>query len=524
MSTINRRGVFGAAAKTAVGASALVVGLATVAAVPALQASAASPPSPPFGQCPAIGSAPSCEILLVVNSDGTVSVQGDSSVGPFDGSDDTLVGIVNDSNAAVTAVTVSGPASDLSGFDGDGICSGDYGSWNGSSGCPYGPTGYEGPKTSFVTSPSLPDSAEVDFTGGLARGGTAYFSLEGALTSAQLTARQGPLVGRYVALGDSYSSGEGDPPFISGTDTTANQCHRATKAYGPQIEAEQKIPNTEFTFQACSGAVMADFVANLLGGSGQYTDGAQLDAIAPAGQPSISTGLVTLSIGGNDAGFPFVLRACVTGTGSGGSPSNCSDSIKSHLAAGTSLLANGGTILLNTKDNSFRSCGSICVKVWSLIDKNLPGAQYQVVTVRSLSGLYAQIHQRAPQAKIRILLYPHLFPASPPAKCTVGSYTATVGSFHRTFDYTLDQTEMTEINSAGDTLDATIAQAVAAAKAKGIDIQAVDARPDFEAHEICGSSPWLNALILNGTNPSAFSFHPNSSGQDDFAKLIEGSL
>jgi hypothetical protein len=173
-------------------ASAVAVG-ASLAAASAVPAGAATTPTPPFTECPAIGSSPSCEILLVVNADNTVSVLGDPSVGPYDGSDDTLVGIINDSAAAVKAVTVSGPGSDLSGFDGDGICSGDYGTWTGSSGCPYGPTGYEGPGTSFVTDPSLPDSAEVDFTGGLAPGKTAYFSLEGALTSAELTAREGPL-------------------------------------------------------------------------------------------------------------------------------------------------------------------------------------------------------------------------------------------------------------------------------------------------------------------------------------------
>ena len=114
-------------------------GLATswgLAIVPAVTASAASQPSPPFTQCPAIGDSPSCEILLVVNPDNTVSVLGDPAVGPFDGDDDTLVGIVNDSAVAVSAVTVSGPGSGLSLFDGDGICSGDYGTWNGSSGCP----------------------------------------------------------------------------------------------------------------------------------------------------------------------------------------------------------------------------------------------------------------------------------------------------------------------------------------------------------------------------------------------------
>lgn len=176
----------------AIGASALMIG-SGLAVAPAVLAATATAPAPPFTECPAIGASPSCEILLVVNADGTVSVEGDPSVGPYDGSDDTLVGIINNSSAGVKAVTVSGPGSDLSGFDGDGICSGDYGSWNGSSGCPYGPTGYEGPGTSFVTDPSLPDSAEVDFTSGLAPGKSAYFSLEGALTSAKLTAREGPL-------------------------------------------------------------------------------------------------------------------------------------------------------------------------------------------------------------------------------------------------------------------------------------------------------------------------------------------
>lgn len=152
-------------------------------------ASAASGPSTPYNQCPAVGAAPSCGILLVVNPDNSVSVLQDPAVGPYDGGDDTLVGIVNNSTSPVPAVTVSGPGSYLAGFDGDGLCS--Y------AGCSNGPTGYEGPGTSFVTNPSNPDSAEVDFggttTAGLAPGATAYFSLEGALTSAQLTVREGHL-------------------------------------------------------------------------------------------------------------------------------------------------------------------------------------------------------------------------------------------------------------------------------------------------------------------------------------------
>ena len=125
---------------------------------------------------------------------------GDPAVGPYDGADDTLVGAQNESSGVVPAITVTGPGTGLSLFDGDGLCS------YGVSGCPFGPTGYEGPGTSFVTEPSLPDSAEIDFAGaGLAPGHGAYFSLEGALTSAALTAHQGPLGCPTTAASSSLS-------------------------------------------------------------------------------------------------------------------------------------------------------------------------------------------------------------------------------------------------------------------------------------------------------------------------------
>ena len=130
---------------------------------------------------------PSCGIQLQVNADNSVTVAIDPSVGAYDGADDTLIGIINTSATPVSAVTVTGPGSDLSGFDGDGLCA--Y------LGCQNGPTGYEGPGTSLVTSPTVPDSAEIDFTTALAPGATAYFSLEGALQYAQLTARKGTLTG-----------------------------------------------------------------------------------------------------------------------------------------------------------------------------------------------------------------------------------------------------------------------------------------------------------------------------------------
>ena len=297
---------------------ALCVGAATAVTLVGVMtgnASAAGPVTAPFTECPKVGAAPSCDILLVVNSDQSISVLGDSSVGPYDGSDDTMVGIVNNSKVAINAVTVSGANSDLAGFDGDGICTYAAGGSNGSgfTGDSYctsqqkaggDPGDYAGPGTSFTLDPASQDDVEVDFAGnGLAAGNSTYFSLEGALTAAVVKARKGGLNLGYIALGDSYSSGEGaidssgNVTFDAGTDTSSDKCHRSAPAYAHQLQAALKV--SDFTFAACSGALLADFVAKV-GKAGQWTEGPQLNKIAAEGKTNPGTGLVTLSVGGNE--------------------------------------------------------------------------------------------------------------------------------------------------------------------------------------------------------------------------------
>lgn len=156
---------------------AIPLGLLTTAA-PA-HALAPTPPTAPFTQCPAIGLDTSCALLLVVNPDGTVNAYSDPSQGPFDGIEDTLVGVQNNAAVSLPSLTLSGPGA--FGFDGDGICSGYPGT---PTGCPFGPTGYEGPNTN-LTAIDL-DNGTVDFTGGLAPGGSAYFSLEEIITASNI--------------------------------------------------------------------------------------------------------------------------------------------------------------------------------------------------------------------------------------------------------------------------------------------------------------------------------------------------
>ncbi|MGH9404703.1 MAG: PEP-CTERM sorting domain-containing protein [Terriglobia bacterium] len=140
----------------------------------------AVPAVPP---CPAIGAANGCDVVITLNSDGTatVNVTGQTA---YDGVEDQLVGVVNNSGTTVSAIMLTASASaDITGFDGDGAWSG--GCYQGlSSGNIYGchgnlsgVAGYEGPKATFsgVTATGL----TVNFNTALANGDTSYFSLEG---------------------------------------------------------------------------------------------------------------------------------------------------------------------------------------------------------------------------------------------------------------------------------------------------------------------------------------------------------
>jgi PEP-CTERM motif len=131
--------------------------------------------------CPAIGYASGCNIIITFGAGGSIStVLGDPNA--YDGLEDQLVGVVNNSGSTLSSISLTG--SDIFGFDGDGagepgvFCTVDL--TGGTHGClaggTFGPSGYEGPNTSFTVTDF--DNGKVNFTGGLASGSTAWFSLE----------------------------------------------------------------------------------------------------------------------------------------------------------------------------------------------------------------------------------------------------------------------------------------------------------------------------------------------------------
>ena len=127
--------------------------------VTAPKASAAS-----FGPCPSSTLASTsaaytangglCNVVITFNADGSISTV-ISNPSPYDGAEDTLVGVINNTASAITSFTLtgSGASPDLFGFDGDGACSGQYvalvpcGAFRPST--PSGANDYAGPGVSF---------------------------------------------------------------------------------------------------------------------------------------------------------------------------------------------------------------------------------------------------------------------------------------------------------------------------------------------------------------------------------------
>ncbi|MFD5146205.1 SGNH/GDSL hydrolase family protein [Streptomyces sp. NPDC058401] len=169
-----------------------------------------------------------------------------------------------------------------------------------------------------------------------------------ALASALLLAAGAALLGAgqataaadfgYVALGDSYSSGVGAGNY----DSASGNCKRTTRAY-PALWAAAHAPQT-FSFAACSGARTGDVM------SGQLTP---LNA---------GTDLVSITIGGNDAGFSDVMTTCVL--------------------------------------QSEATCVSRVNQAKAYVDSTLPG---------QLDQVYNAIHSRSPSARVVVLGYPRFY-------------------------------------------------------------------------------------------------------------------
>ena len=177
---------------------------------------------------------------------------------------------------------------------------------------------------------------------------------------------------RYVALGDSYASGTG-----AGDYGPSGSCERSANAY-PEQWAGQHAP-ASFVSVACSGATTSDVL------SGQL---AALNA---------GTTLVSIMIGGNDAGFSSVMETCVLEWDS--------------------------------------ACTSAVSSAEAFIAGTLPGR---------LDATLQAIRAHAPSARVVVVGYPDLYDLSQSAGC--------LG---------LSTTKRTALNQGADALDGALSAAAA---------------------------------------------------------------
>ncbi len=143
----------------------------------------------------------------------------------------------------------------------------------------------------------------------------------------------------YVALGDSYAAGLGSPG-------ATGWCGRSPQSYPQQWVARR--PVRSFAFVACNGATTVDLRAYQL---------SALDA---------GTDLVSVTIGGNDAGFAPTVGSCLV-----------------------------------TDD---RTCADAVGVARAVIRHVLPAR---------LDATYRAIRDRSPAARVVVLGYPRLFERGP---------------------------------------------------------------------------------------------------------------
>lgn len=238
----------------------------------------------------------------------------------------------------------------------------------------------------------------------------------------------------YVALGDSYSSGTGVPPYLSGTATGKDGCNRSALAWPFRVALDLGFYGRFFSFHACSGAL----VQSLTESNKNNHEPPQEHWLGS------STKLVTVTWGGDNADFPKVMTTCV---------------LQLHCQLFWQFAVNRA------------------------IDKMGRTGPADPI---SLSRLYERIAHNAPNARIIVMGYPRFFPSKVPLACQIGS------------GLRLDHNTMVWINNEIKSMENTISGAVATARRhipNGINY--VQGSYDaFAGHELCTADPYYNTLSL----------------------------
>ncbi len=294
----------------------------------------------------------------------------------------------------------------------------------------------------------------------------------------------------YLALGDSYSSGEGDTQkdsygkkyYRALTDTLDERCHLSTRSYPYLLAKGMNLAiNSQWNSIACSGATAWDVKEQgsqvylgqndrLKSRDVQSLKVEALNEFIPGRQKQIEfvkkyrPKVITLTMGGNDVDFGNKIQKCVQGAG---------------------------------------TCDYATIKRGGLKGEIL--GQYD-----NLKSLYEELYKASgSQAKIYVLGYPNFVNDSSNAVCY-----ANVGG--------LNTDERVMAKNSVSFFNSVIEQAVKAAGIKYIDIE-----DSLIGHRLCDAGDKHVTGISDLTDLShnrQESFHPNAAGHADIATTIKQKI
>ena len=293
------------------------------------------------------------------------------------------------------------------------------------------------------------------------------------------------ITGSYVALGDSYSAGEGLRPFNAFTSSDivhgGNGCHRSSNAY-PQL-LRFSPPSPAVRFVACSGAVTFDIHHEFKKRSGEtgVTVGPQVDDDVNRG-----VGLVTISIGGNDVVFSRVVVHCFLHT-------DCLN--KTFRSPPDSPKRN----LYFPHDQDLASWATDALRI----------------VQQRATNLYPQLRRHYPNARIVVVGYPYLFPDGGAPVLSISDCQSILRRFSRG--------EREDVRALQDALNDVLYHAALKSR-----VEFVSPADGWNGHEPCGSSgqQYTNSIkpFIQFERAADFvdggTFHPNAAGQRELARLV----
>ncbi|TQK70057.1 carboxypeptidase regulatory-like domain-containing protein [Nocardioides sp. SLBN-35] len=361
---------------------------------------------------------------------------------------------------------------------------------------------------------------------------------------------------KYVALGDSFSAGEGVPEFSAGSatdidstggpatwekawalvtgDQAGNTCHRSSRgSYSRLLSAEPELSSwlAPARFAACSGAVTKDLVEP---NPDNENEPAQTDSLSEA------TRAVTMTMGGNDADFGGIIKACLNPLQSCAADLYGNSGVRWEWLARTEVELNKGFDVVTSAADVLAECPletasvigmakcGMAIRDYYLALKRATGDRdrdasalfvYADVLRKRLEASYEKVLAEAPNATLYVADYPRQLSAGRASKaCEVTPF----GDLS-----VIDPVEGVLLNGFVDQLNEEIAEALENVRARHPDrsVIYVPVAEEFAGHELCvdgelnpdsAFNPLINDVLSwpDAYGKVAYSFHPNALGQE----------